>query len=96
MRVHIKGAFIASFVSPLCKINRARAVYFTQDEQCIIMNSYEKFKIQITAKGNTVAHNKARVACWQNIADRVNSYVKRFCILPKKYHVGLSSCLLPP
>jgi hypothetical protein len=73
MRVHIKGAFIASFDSPLCKMIRARAVYFTQDEQCIIMNSYEKFKIQITAKGNTVAHNKARVACWQKIAGHVNS-----------------------
>ena len=65
MRVHIKGAFIASFDSPICKMNRARAVYFTQDEQCIIMNSYEEFKVQITAKGYTVAHNKARVACWQ-------------------------------
>ena len=73
MRVHIKGAFIASFDSPLCKINRARAVYFIQGEQCIIMNSYEEFKVQITAKGNTVAHNMARVACWQKIADRVNS-----------------------
>ena len=62
MLVHINGVFIASFDSPLCKMNRARAVCFTQDEQCIIMNSYEKFKIQITAKGNRVAHNKARVA----------------------------------
>ena len=40
MRVHIKGAFIASFDSSLCKMNRARAVYYAQDEQCIIMNSY--------------------------------------------------------
>ena len=73
MRVHIKGAFIWSFDSPLCKMNRARAMYFTQDEQCIIMNSYREFKLEITAKGNTVAHNMARVACWQKIADRVNS-----------------------
>ena len=73
MCVHIKGAFIASFDSPLHKMNRARAVYFTQGEQWIIMNSYEEFKVQITAKGNTVAHNMARVACWQKIADRVNS-----------------------
>ena len=48
-------------------------MYFIQGEQCIIMNSYEEFKVQITAKGNTVAHNMARVACWQKIADRVNS-----------------------
>ena len=61
MRVHIKGAFIASFDSPLRKMNRARAVYYTQDEHCIIMNYYEEFKVQITAKGNTVAHNMARV-----------------------------------
>ena len=64
MRVHIKGAFLASF------------------------------KVQITAKGNTVAHNMARVEGWQKIAVRVNSEVKRFCILPKKYYV--SSSLLPP
>ena len=73
MRVHIKGAFIASFDSPLRKMNRARPVYFTHGEQCIIMNSYAELKVQIQAKGNTVAHNMARVACWQKIADRVIS-----------------------
>ena len=46
-----------------------RAVYFTQEEQIIIMN-----KNLITARGNTVAHNKAREACWQKTADSVNSY----------------------
>ena len=30
-----------------------------------MMNSYEEFKNQSTARGNTVAHNKAREACWQ-------------------------------
>ena len=94
MRVHIKGAFIASFDSPLRKMNRARAVYFTQGEQCIIMNSYKEYRVQITAKGNMVADNMARVVCWQKIAYRVISYVKWFCILSKKYHV--SSCVLPP
>ena len=73
MRVHIKGAFIASFDSSFCKMDRARAVYFTQDEQVLIINSYEELKKEITIKGNAVAHNKAREACWKKIADRVNS-----------------------
>ena len=51
----------------------SRAAYFTQEEQIVIMNSYEEFKNQITAKVNTVAHNKAREACWQKITDRINS-----------------------
>ena len=38
------------------------------------MNSYDELKNQITARGDTVAHNKAREACWQKIADRVNLY----------------------
>ena len=29
----------------------------------VIINFYEEFKNQITARGNTVAHNKAREAC---------------------------------
>ena len=53
-------------------MDRARAVYFTQDEQVIIMNSYEELKNEITTKGNTFAHNKAREVRWQKIADRVN------------------------
>ena len=40
----------------LYKRDRARAVCFTQDEQIVIMNSYEEFKSQIKARGNTVAH----------------------------------------
>ena len=52
---------------------RTRAVYVTQEEQVVIMNSYEEFKKQITARGNTVAPNKAREACWQKIADAVNA-----------------------
>ena len=39
----------------------------------MIMNSYEEFKKQITARGNTVAHNKAREACWLKIADSVTA-----------------------
>ena len=52
---------------------RTRAMYVTQEEQVVIMNSYEEFKKQITARSNTVAHNKAREACWQKIADSVNA-----------------------
>ena len=48
-------------------------MYVTQEEQLVIMNSYEEFKNKITARGNTVAHNKAREACWQKIADFVNA-----------------------
>ena len=44
-------------------MDRSRAAYFTQGEQIVVMNSYEEFKNQITARGNTVAHNKAREAC---------------------------------
>ena len=47
-------------------------LYVTQEEQVVIMNSYEEFKKQITARGNTVAH-MAREACWQKIADSVNA-----------------------
>ena len=46
-------------------MDRCRAVYFTQGEQIVIMDSNEEFKNQITARGKTVAHNKAREACWQ-------------------------------
>ena len=38
------------------------------------MKLYEEFNNQITARGDTVAHNKAREACWQKIADCVNLY----------------------
>ena len=51
----------------------SRAVYFTQKEQIVTMNSYEEFKDQITARGDAVAHNKVREACLQKIADRVYS-----------------------
>ena len=54
-------------------MDRSRAVYFTQEEQKVIMNSYE-FNNLITARGNTVAHNKARQVCWEIIAVCVNLY----------------------
>jgi hypothetical protein len=38
------------------------------------MNLYEELKNQITARRNTVAHNKAREASWQKTADNVNLY----------------------
>ena len=37
------------------------------------LEEYEEFKKQITARGNTVVHNKAREACWQKVADSVNA-----------------------
>ncbi|XP_016887978.1 uncharacterized protein LOC103387928 isoform X2 [Cynoglossus semilaevis] len=54
-------------------MERCRAIYFTQEEQDIIMQSYEEYRKTITAKSNTVAANKAREECWQKIADRVNA-----------------------
>ena len=54
-------------------MDRSRAVYFSQEEQVVIMQSYEEFKKIITAKSNTSGANKAREECWQKIADRVNS-----------------------
>ena len=53
-------------------MDRLRAVYFTHGGQIVIMNSHEEFKNQITARGNTVAHNKAREACLQKKADSLN------------------------
>ena len=73
MRLHVKGRLSHNFTH-LYKMDRSRAVYFTQEEQInsslihsVIINSYEGFKNQITARGNTVAHPKARAA-----ADCVN------------------------
>ena len=41
-------------------MDRSRAVYFTQEEQIVIRTPHEEFKDPITARGNTVAHTKAR------------------------------------
>ncbi|KAL7385936.1 hypothetical protein ABVT39_002109 [Epinephelus coioides] len=54
-------------------MDRARAAYFSQEEQVEIIQGYEKYKTIITAKSNTVSANKAREECWQKIADRVNA-----------------------
>ena len=59
-----KKCLLCNF-NDLYKMVRSRAVYFTQEEQIVIRNSYEEFKNQITARGNKVAHNKAREECWQ-------------------------------
>ena len=40
-------------------MDRSREAYFTQEEQMVIMNSAE-FQNPRTARGNTVAHDKAR------------------------------------
>ncbi|KAL7395150.1 hypothetical protein ABVT39_011064 [Epinephelus coioides] len=54
-------------------MDRARAAYFSQEEQVEVIQGYEKYKTIITAKSNTVSANKAREECWQKIADRVNA-----------------------
>ena len=51
-------------------MDRSREAYFTQEEQMVIMNSAE-FQNPRTARGNTVAHNKAREVCRQKTADSV-------------------------
>ena len=55
------------------QMDRWRSVYFSQEEQVLIMQGYEDFKEIFTAKSNTVGVNKAREECWQKNADRVNS-----------------------
>ncbi|XP_063743191.1 uncharacterized protein LOC134866909 isoform X2 [Eleginops maclovinus] len=51
----------------------AGSPYFTEEECEIIMRSYEEYKPTLAAKSNTAAANKARLGCWQQITDRVNS-----------------------
>ncbi|XP_063765798.1 myb/SANT-like DNA-binding domain-containing protein 4 [Eleginops maclovinus] len=51
----------------------ARSPYFTEEECEMIMRSYEEYKPTLAAKSNTAAANKARLGCWQQITDRVNS-----------------------
>ena len=53
----LKGRLSRPFTH-LYEMDRSRGVYFTQEEQIVIMNSYEEFKNQIRPRGNTVAHNK--------------------------------------
>ena len=58
-RSHKKGVTQRQYVIHLDAMDpteRTRAVYVTQEEQVVIMNSYEEFKKQITARGDTVAH----------------------------------------
>ena len=56
-------------------MDRTRAAYFTQEEQTIIMETYQTYKHIILAKSNTVAAAKSRKESWQKIADAVNAYV---------------------
>ena len=48
----------------LYKMDASRAVYFTQEEQIVMMNSFEEFKNEITVRGNTVAHNREVQLCF--------------------------------
>ena len=54
-------------------MDRTRAAYFTQEEQTLIMQTYETYKHIIMAKSNTVVAAKLRKESWQKIADAVNS-----------------------
>ena len=44
----------------LHRMNRSRAVYFSQEGQIVLMKVHDEYKEIITAKGSTVAANKAR------------------------------------
>jgi hypothetical protein len=63
--VFFRGLFILLWrhFTHLYKLNRSRAVYFTQEEQIVLMSSHEELKNQITARGNTI-NNNAREAFW--------------------------------
>ncbi|KAI9523789.1 hypothetical protein NQZ68_024311 [Dissostichus eleginoides] len=54
-------------------MEKPRAVYFTAEEQTVIMSRFEDLKHIIKAKSNTVAAAKSRQSGWQQIADSVNA-----------------------
>ncbi len=54
-------------------MDRARAVYFSVEEQEIIIQKYEEYKHAFLARSNTVSAVKAREQCWRKIADCVNA-----------------------
>ena len=71
MRVHVKGAFIAS-ITHLYKLDGSRTSLFHS------MDSYEQL--------GAIAH-KARKVCWQNIASTIYTvyiYIANICILSIK------------
>ncbi|XP_073711474.1 uncharacterized protein [Misgurnus anguillicaudatus] len=54
-------------------MDRARAVYFSAEEQEVILQKYEEYKTVFQARSNTVSAAKAREECWRKIADCVNA-----------------------
>ncbi len=68
-------------------MDRARAVYFSGEEQEIIIQKYEEYKHVFQARSNTVSDAKAREECWRKIADCVNAQVKQIHSILIKNHV---------
>ncbi|KAI2646974.1 Copine-4 [Labeo rohita] len=50
-------------------MERGRSLYFSAEEQTIIMQKYNEFKHVLQARSNTVSAAKAREDCWRKIAD---------------------------
>ena len=76
-RSHKKGRLACHLTLFPHTIGRSRAACFSPEERVIIAESYEEYKYIITAKSNTVSAHKAREECWHEIADRVNSLIKK-------------------
>lgn len=58
---HERGYLVHHLTLP--KMNRSRAAYFNREEHVVMMERYEGYKNNITAKRNTAAANKAREEC---------------------------------
>jgi hypothetical protein len=54
-------------------MDRARAIYFSAEEQEIILQKYEEYRSIFQARSNTVSAAKAREQSWRKIADCVNA-----------------------
>ncbi|XP_067303141.1 uncharacterized protein [Pseudorasbora parva] len=54
-------------------MDRARAIYFSAEEQQLILQKYEEYKAVFQARSNTVSAAKAREECWRKIADCINA-----------------------
>ncbi len=68
-KLRLPPTFGTSFHASPLKMDRSRAAYFSQEEQVVIMESYEEYKNIIMTKSNTVSSNNAREECWQKIAN---------------------------
>ncbi|KAI2646882.1 L-aspartate oxidase [Labeo rohita] len=79
-------------------MERGRSLYFSAEEQTIIMQKYNEFKHVLQARSNTVSAAKAREDCWRKIADSVNAtlYHKRFLAANRKKCDGRKTGGGPP